>query len=387
MKKITMMIALLGPAFLWAQDANLDVLLHRLSEAGSQHIAEPTNLFTAEEELQLRTYFDAKYGTEKESTAVGDVYGVQIRLSCTEYFVDFPLAGPFDFQSQFPTFTDVFSGDFAGDGTLYGAVSDVDNSIYQLITIDKVTGVETVIGNLTDAQAGGTVGGLAWNEVNNTMYALVQNPGTLTQLYTIDLSTAAMTYIGDTQLEAGVWLAINKDGDAYYASTDTDSLYKIDLDTADDTLIGPLGIDINFAQDADFDYDTGTLYMAAYFGGGINQMASVDLATGTATTLGTVNGDCAEMGMIAIQGSNLSVEDNAIEEFQVLPNPVNDFMTLRSGSSLDNVTIYNLQGQKVWFQEINATEITIDLTRLAVGMYIAQVKSQGKINTQKVIKK
>lgn len=387
MKKITMMIALLGSAFLWAQDANLDVLLHRLSEAGSQHIAEPTNLFTAEEELQLRTYFDTKYGTEKESTAVGDVYGVQIRLSCTEYFVDFPLAGPFDFQSQFPTFTDVFSGDFAGDGTLYGAVSDVDNSIYQLITIDKVTGVETVIGNLTDAQAGGTVGGLAWNEVNNTMYALVQNPGTLTQLYTVDLSTAAMTYIGDTQLEAGVWLAINKDGDAYYASTDTDSLYKIDLDTADDTLIGPLGIDINFAQDADFDYDTGTLYMAAYFGGGINQMASVDLATGTATTLGTVNGDCAEMGMIAIQGSNLSVEDNAIEEFQVLPNPVNDFMTLRSGSSLDNVTIYNLQGQKVWFQEINATEITIDLTRLAVGMYIAQVKSQGKINTQKVIKK
>jgi hypothetical protein len=101
----------------------------------------------------------------------------------------------------------------------------------------------------------------------------------------------------------GIWLAIDSNGNAYMADIASDSLFSVDLATAGATLIGPLGININFAQDADFDPATDILYMGAYIGGGVNEFASVNTATGAATPLGTVNANCAELGIVAFEGT------------------------------------------------------------------------------------
>src|SRR5690606_20035374 len=131
---------------------------------------------------------------------------------------------------------------------------------------------------------------------------------------------------------------------AYMADISDDNLYSIDLSTGAGTLVGPLGIDISFAQDADFDPTTGTLYMAAYIGGGINSFCTVDILTGTATPVGTINSDDAEVTLVAIEGS-LSVEkvgfDNSIALF---PNPAHDQINITSleDKEIQKISIFDL---------------------------------------------
>lgn len=49
------------------------------------------------------------------------------------------------------------------------------------------------------------------------------------------------------------------------------------------TVIGPTNYPANYAQSADFDDATGTLYWAAYQGSGISSIRTINLATGNST--------------------------------------------------------------------------------------------------------
>src|SRR5690606_23831915 len=172
----------------------------------------------------------------------------------------------------------------------------LDNDAQTLLTIDTATGVETTIGPLTNLVTGDSVTGLSWNEADGTMYLSSNGTGGNT-IYTVDLTTGTLTVVGAAGITGiGIWLAIDNSGNAFMANITDDSLYSIDLSTGTGTLIGALGIDINFAQDADFDPETGVLYMAAYIGGGVNQLCSVDITTGTVTQSGSINSDCADVG-------------------------------------------------------------------------------------------
>src|SRR5690606_2007716 len=191
--------------------------------------------------------------------AASTVYALNLRASCGTDFGTFDVGGPYNIDPISSITTSIFAGDFDGNDVLYALDSDAET----LITIDTTTGVETTVGPLTNLVSGDTVTGLSWNESNGTMYA--SSNGTGNNIYTVDLTTGALTLIGDAGISGiGIWLAIDNSGNAFMANISDDSLYSIDLSTGAGTLIGPLGIDINFAQDADFDPDTGTLYMAAY---------------------------------------------------------------------------------------------------------------------------
>ena len=48
-------------------------------------------------------------------------------------------------------------------------------------------------------------------------------------------------------------------------------------------MVGPLGVNLNFAQGIDFDNATGILHAWLYVGGGVNAYSSLNLTTGAAT--------------------------------------------------------------------------------------------------------
>ena len=235
----------------------------------------------------------------------GPVYAYDAGF-CSDDFGTFEVGGPYNIATLNTFVTGYFAGDFDGNGDLYA----LNNDALTIDQIDTTTGVPTPGPSLTGLAAGHSVSGLAWNANDNTMYALSTNNGTST-VYTIDVSTGAMTAIGNTGTALSIWLAIDNNGNAYTADIADDSLYSVDLGTGAGTLVGALGLNINFAQDADFDPADGTLYMAAYIGGGVNSWASVDTTTGVATPLGTVNADCAELGIVAIEGAVVSNDECA----------------------------------------------------------------------------
>ena len=81
------------------------------------------------------------------------------------------------------------------------------------------------------------------------------------------------------------WLAIDDNGNAYTGDLVDDQLYSVNLATGAQTVVGPLGTNMNFAQDADFLPGTSVIIAAIYNGGGANFIGAIDVTTGQALPL------------------------------------------------------------------------------------------------------
>jgi subtilisin-like proprotein convertase family protein len=90
---------------------------------------------------------------------------------------------------------------------------------------------------------------------------------------------------------------------------------------------------------------------------------------------------------IVIDGNNLGADDNTIAGFTYYPNPTDGVLNLNSIENIDNVVIYNILGQQVLSQTIEATSAELNVSNLTVGAYIMKVSVNGEIGTYKVIKR
>jgi len=132
--------------------------------------------------------------------------------------------------------------------------------------------------------------------------------GTDTNLYSVDPTTGVATLIGAMGVTSMTGIAINNAGEMFGHSIVTDSIYSIDTSTGAATLIGPTGVDASFAQSIDFDKSTGVLYAWLYIGAGVNQFASIDLATGAATTVSTPTNKENEGALTPVSLQSFSVD-------------------------------------------------------------------------------
>jgi len=362
----------------------VEQLLERgAAEAENNLGAEPANLFTADERLMIQEYYDSEISDNTSGQlAIGEAYVMQIYGSCEPRgFCKFPLTGPYSLNVIRSTNTMLYAGDHDGAGNLYGlAVEGFIDEIITLVKIDKSTGYETVIDSLDFFPTG-----LAWNNVNNTMYALgLYNDATC--LFTINLETAETTLIGETSANTGIWLAIDQDGNAFMADVGNDYLHSVNLETGASTQIGSIGVNISFAQDADFDPATGTLYTIGYHTGGANKLYSVNTTTGKYTSLGSVNNNCAQIGMLAIEGETVGVSEKSSTDFSFYPNPSNDILNIRSSENTNDVSIYDLLGQQIIGNQIVGAHARIDVSALNTGTYIIKVESNGTVATYRFLK-
>lgn len=176
-------------------------------------------------------------------------------------------------------------------GNIYGLEYDdasgvlwaVDDT-FQLGAIDTATGAFTPSTTITGTGGGENPTGLAFIDASSTFY-LSTSSGTDSFLYTVDHVTGVATLVGAMGSPLMIDVAINAQGQMYGHDISTDSIYSIDTATGVATLIGPTGYDANFAQGMEFDKSTGVLYAWLYQGAGVNTFATIDLATGTATTV------------------------------------------------------------------------------------------------------
>jgi hypothetical protein len=90
---------------------------------------------------------------------------------------------------------------------------------------------------------------------------------------------------------------------------------------------------------------------------------------------------------ITIDGTLLGVDENAIQGFSFYPNPADNTLNLTSIDTIEEVGIYNLLGQQVIGQRINANSSQLDISSLATGAYLMKVTVNGQVGTYKLIKK
>lgn len=158
---------------------------------------------------------------------------------------------------------------------------------------------------------------MAYNYVNETMYylAISMNSG-LVSLYTVDLNTGESTLIGEiTNDDTAVGLpyyyslAIGTDGTGYIMLVGLGAinygggmLCEIDLETAHITRnIGSTGAECFQQQSMTYDHNTGKIYWAQWsnpYSPG-NSLRCIDPETGAIEYMGIINGDggCEILGM------------------------------------------------------------------------------------------
>jgi len=90
---------------------------------------------------------------------------------------------------------------------------------------------------------------------------------------------------------------------------------------------------------------------------------------------------------VAFTTIELGLADATIEGFTFYPNPSSDVINLTATENIETVAIYNLLGQKVIDQNINATSSQLDVANLVTGTYLMEVSADGKTAWHKVIKK
>jgi hypothetical protein len=190
-----------------------------------------------------------------------------------------PLA-TLDYVVVGPQTRQIFAMDFDLTATTLWAI---DNTTREYGTIDQATGAFALVGTVTGLPAGNTTG-LKFDPTSSIVY-LSATDGVSSSLFTLDLGTGAATLVGSIGAFTVIEIAISNTGQMYGTEIVTDNLLSIDKTTGTGTLIGPLGVAISFAQGMDFDASTNILYAWLYTGGGVNQLASINLATGAATTL------------------------------------------------------------------------------------------------------
>jgi len=184
---------------------------------------------------------------------------------------------------------DTESDDFLSGGTGHeGNWIACEYSNGALWEIDPVTGDMTYIG-------GGGVGfnGLATDHNTNNVYGASDS-----DLYLVDPEDGSQELIGSFGNSINLMIAIAFDEDGVLYGWDLgDKLWTINTETGQATLIGPLGIDISYAQDGDYDPETETLYLTAftlspYYG---SYLYTCDMETGQCTLVGALGNGITEI--------------------------------------------------------------------------------------------
>ncbi len=102
----------------------------------------------------------------------------------------------------------------------------------------------------------------------------------------------------------------------------------------------------------------------------------------------TINGieSKERLAVTAKVNGSLSTPDFELTDFKFYPNPVKHLLTIKHKSVIEDIQIFAVSGQSVLFKKINSTNTEIDLSNLSKGMYILNVKTDGKEKAVKFIK-
>lgn len=96
----------------------------------------------------------------------------------------------------------------------------------------------------------------------------------------------------------------------------------------------------------------------------------------------------SEQGTFTIRISDDGLGNDGFDafNFSFYPNPVKNSLNLTYNQEISNVEVFNLLGQKVSSNTINANTAQIDMSNLSKGAYMVRVTSNNQVKTIKIIK-
>ena len=320
------------------------------------------------------------------------------------------------------------------DKTFYASSGDQNNG--EILTIDAVTGVGTLLGpslfdgvkSISIHPIAGTIYGLVSRMIDADIVKVNSGGGDSHLLFTLDLQQMASIAFDTTGILYGMLrtgelytidlvngtyflvfdavsiysgIAFNPMTNELWASSasivgpNVDAIFKVDLTTGDTTIVGHTGLGKR-TNALIFD-ENGNLYGLIGTESELNDFVSINPANGVGTIIGSVGFNhilglaYAETGVTSVEGEN---EGDIIPAEYVLkqnyPNPFNPATRIEYSlpvSSEVKLVVYNLLGQEVATlinEEQSAGSHSIQWnasdangTRLSSGIYFYELKAAG----------
>jgi hypothetical protein len=111
---------------------------------------------------------------------------------------------------------------------------------------------------------------------------------------------------------------------------------------------------------------------------------------GTSTYLIMIEGFASQSGVFSLAVTCediLGTNDNNLSALTFFPNPTTNIINYSANQNVEYIALYNILGQKVLEQSINAISGQLNVSNLQTGTYIMEVTVGSKTGTYKVIKK
>jgi len=235
------------------------------------------------------------------------------------------------------TVVDASSGDFMNGATeMWYTTANWGADLY---SVDITTGIGTYIAPTSGV--GMDVTGMACDRATNTMYVCFTDIS-VSGIGTIDLGTGVITQIGANQTVAPglIDIAIDGTGQMYAWGIVNDASYTIDKATGDVTMLGSLGINLNYGQGGNWDQTDDVIYMTAYNASAGTEFRALDIVTGGTIYLGPLpTSQNTAFGVPGTGGSGGNVPDGLLS-FNMYRDGEYVANILYDGEDVDDTLMY-----------------------------------------------
>ncbi len=116
-----------------------------------------------------------------------------------------------------------------------------------------------------------------------------------------------------------------------------------------------------------------------------NPIASPTVTTTYSVTVSDANNCSATDAINVTVDPCLGISSVGANEFAVFPNPANAEVTIVSSEVMKELALRNLLGETIIRKPENAKQSTLDLSGLASGVYIIQIKTASGINIKRIL--
>ena len=202
------------------------------------------------------------------------------------------------------------------------AAASAGNMIYgynQTGEFYKIDPAQGMIPVYSEYSTNYTIIDMAYDYVNNVMYAIGGNSSGTRSLYTVDRYMGVLIEVAKLDSANDMMtLAIDAEGNAYGISASDGILYSIDLATAHCTQIGSTGLAPYYVQSMTYDMNTNQFFWA-FCPGGYSEVGyhllNVDVTTAEVTSLGRIGSGMEVTGLLTL--CDIEVPEPTIPEFTV----------------------------------------------------------------------
>lgn len=168
-----------------------------------------------------------------------------------------------------------------------------------------------------------------------------------------------------------------------YPTTSCDSVVGLHLDFSASTMEMLIEGDtlINLGENATLTASGADTYV--WSTGETTPTITVTPTTATTYTVTGYNTEgCSAQAEITVEVRSSGVDENS-HQVTLFPNPATDVLTIRC-EGLQQVSLFNSIGQKLFTQESDGNQLVIDLCAYPAGYYILQVKTAHGVMTRKM---